>query len=381
MRKSNSNIRISEIIYRHLNGTISGDEKEMLECWLKNEDNAAFFMELKNTDLICAGLSEMQGVDTDKHFRQLQEKMNRQKYLKLWKIAGGIAAVLVLSIGAAWFWNNDTYKPASSICSSMYLPQEEDQTILQTVGGQTIVFPDTTRRVREIQKHEKQEIPVQRKDPGFSPLNVLNTSSKGSIEVTLCDNTRVWLNASSTLKYPNEFQGKQRNVYLDGEAYFEVVKNTAHPFVVHTQKAEIEVLGTHFNVNVSQESPCVTTLVEGCVKVKGRKKDSVIIYPGQQVVAHDMGEMEVRMVNTRFYTAWHRNFFAFQDETFYHIMNILAGWYDFTFEFDSVGLANLKFTTTIQRYEHVDDVLEILQRTGSFAFVKGGGGNIEIKKE
>lgn len=381
MRKSNSNIRISEIIYRHLNGTISGDEKEMLECWLKNEDNAAFFMELKNTDLICTGLSEMLEVDTAKHFGQLQEKMNRQKRLRWWKIAIGVAALLIISIGVAWFWDHDTYKPVSSLYSSMYLPQEEDRTILQTVGGETIVLPDTTKMVHKTQKYEKQEMPVSLEESSLPPLNVLNTSSRGNIEVTLCDNTRVWLNANSVLKYPNEFQGEHRSVYLEGEAYFEVAKNTTQPFIVHTGRAEIEVLGTRFNVNVPQEGPCVTTLVEGCVKVRGKKKDSVIIYPGQQVVAHAMGEMEVRTVNTRFYTAWQRNFFAFQDETFYHIMNVLADWYDFTFEFDSVGLANLKFTTTIQRYEHVDDVLEILQRTGTFVFVKGRGGNIQIKKE
>ena len=381
MKKSNSNIRISEIIYHHLNGTISSDEKEMLECWLKNEENAAFFMELKNSDLLCRGLSEMQEVDTDRHFGQLREKMKRQKYLRWWKIAIGVAAVLVISVGVAWFWKTDTYKPASSLYSSMYLPQEEDLTVLQTVGGETIILPDTTRMIRETQKCEKQEVPVLQEKIGSPRLNVLNTSSKGSIEVTLCDNTRVWLNANSILKYPNEFQGKHRNVYLEGEAYFEVAKNTARPFIVHTGRAEIEVLGTRFNVNVPQEGPCVTTLVEGCVKVRGRKEDSVIIYPGQQVVAHAMGEMEVRKVNTRFYTAWQRNLFAFHDKTFYYIMNVLADWYNFTFEFDSVHLANLKFTTTIQRYEHVEDVLEILQRTGAFVFVKENGGNIRIKKE
>lgn len=380
MKKSNSNIRISEIVYRHLNGTISQDEKEMLECWLKNEENAAFFLELKNSDRMFTGLSEMQDVDRDMHFGRLQEKINRQKHLRGWKIAGSVAAVLLIGVGIVWFWNSHSRISVSPLYVSMYLPQE-DQTILHTAGGKTVILPDTIKMVRKTVESKKESLSVQQEIDRLPDLNVLNTSSRGFIEVTLCDNTRVWLNANSILKYPNEFQGEQRKVYLEGEAYFEVTKNTAQPFIVHTGKAEIEVLGTRFNVNVAQAGPCVTTLVEGCVKIKGTKKDSVIIYPGQQVVTHAIGDMEVKAVNTRFYTAWQRNFFAFQDETFYHIMNVLADWYDFTFEFESVSLANLKFTTTIQRYEHVDDVLEILQRTGAFVFVRSRDGNIEIKKE
>ena len=102
--------------------------------------------------------------------------------------------------------------------------------------------------------------------------NTVTTPRGGQYNVTLPDGTQVWLNAASSIKFPTAFTGKERNVELSGEAYFEVAKNKSMPFHVSSAGQTIEVLGTHFDVNAySDEASLKTTLLEGSVKSNQRR--------------------------------------------------------------------------------------------------------------
>ncbi|MDP9230415.1 MAG: FecR family protein, partial [Bacteroidota bacterium] len=106
---------------------------------------------------------------------------------------------------------------------------------------------------------------VTENDEGF--FNTISTPRGGQYQVTLADGTRVWLNAASSIRFPVVFKGTERKVEITGEAYFEVIKNKAMPFKVKATSSEIEVLGTHFNVNAYDDETSVkTTLLEGSVK-------------------------------------------------------------------------------------------------------------------
>ena len=145
-----------------------------------------------------------------------------------------------------------------------------------------------------------------------------------------------------------------------------------------TKKARIEVLGTQFNVNAYQDRPCITTLVEGSVKMQDQKHDPVILRPGEQAVATLNSGIRSREVDVRYYIAWKKNQFAFQDVTLYAIMSELADWYDLTFDFENPELGNLTYTAIIPRFSTVDEVLELLVRTDDFSYVRKGGGHIRI---
>ncbi len=152
----------------------------------------------------------------------------------------------------------------------------------------------------------------------------MSTPRGRQFEITLPDGTHVWLNAASSIRYPTVFAGNERNVELDGEAYFEVVKNAKQPFVVNARnKAIIEVLGTSFNISAYEnEKSLNTTLLDGSVKVNG-----TILKPGQQARVTE----EVRVIDQTDIDkvmAWQRGFFNSEGATLEEVMQQLERWYD-----------------------------------------------------
>ena len=163
----------------------------------------------------------------------------------------------------------------------------------------------------------------------------LSTPNGGQYQITLPDGTHVWLNAASTLTYPIEFSGSTREVVLAGEAYFEVVKNGAKPFVVHTAKQRTEVLGTSFNINAyGNETVTKTTLVTGALRVNATinnhtNEQSLILTPNQQSIVGDNGnEIKVNQVNPQLATAWKNGLFNFHGLSIDESLKQIERWYD-----------------------------------------------------
>lgn len=168
-----------------------------------------------------------------------------------------------------------------------------------------------------------------------------STPRGGTYQIVLSDGTKVWLNASSELKFPASFnQTKQRSVELSGEAYFEVAKNKMKPFMVRSNGQEIEVLGTHFNVNsYLDEKVTKTTLLEGAIKLSQLKRDnpaSYVLRPGQQAVAGNT--VVIRNVDAMDVIDWKNGMFIFNKESLESIMRKLSRWYDVDVVFEDEKL-------------------------------------------
>lgn len=375
--KIETDLLISELIYKHLKHEISQDEQEILDSWLESEDNGVFLASLKESDRLYKDLIHVHYLDKEGQFQELRKRIRRRKYRHLWKITIGVAAVLSIGIGSQLFFSQEQFPVKTPFL--VQLP-EENQTFLRTPEGRTIYLADSIKEISLQESGKIESVPGLKIQhiPASLKYNVLATSTHGKIEIILADSTRVWLNAGSELRYPEVFGENERKVYLTGEAYFEVTKNQRCPFIVDTKKARIEVLGTQFNVNAYQDRPCITTLVEGCVKMQDQKHDPVILRPGEQAVATLKSGIRSREVDVRYYIAWKKNQFAFQDVTLYTIMSELADWYDFTFDFENPELGNLTYTAIIPRFSTVDEVLELLGRTDDFSYVREDGGHIRI---
>lgn len=160
-------------------------------------------------------------------------------------------------------------------------------------------------------------------------LNTLSTPAGGQFEVILSDGSKVWLNAMSSLSFPTLFSDKKRPVKLSGEAYFEIAKNKAKPFVVGTATEHVEVMGTHFNINAyPDEGSQRTTLLEGSVRVISNKKNlQAIIKPGQQAIG-DYEQLIVRAVDPDDAIGWKEGFFVFDHTELHDLMRQLSRWYN-----------------------------------------------------
>jgi ferric-dicitrate binding protein FerR (iron transport regulator) len=201
--------------------------------------------------------------------------------------------------------------------------------------------------------------------------NTITTPNGGQYQLVLADGTKVWLNAASSLKFPTAFPGKQRNVELTGEAYFEVAKNKNQPFIVKTPTQTVQVLGTHFNINAySNESSVNTTLLEGSVRVSSART-SLLIKPGQESMMDNSGLVTIKDdVDTDKITAWKNGFFQFNDDDIQTIMRQVARWYNVDVEFNGRAPA-YTYHGKISRYANASTVLKILELSGINFTIEG----------
>lgn len=216
-------------------------------------------------------------------------------------------------------------------------------------------------------------------------FNIIETPKGGTYRLRLPDGTHVWLNSASTFKYPVSFSShhERRVLLLSGEAYFEVVKDKKHPFIVQTNKQEVEVLGTHFNINTYDDEPGVkTTLLEGIVSVsilnkQGELGKAKILKPNEQAVFNGLS-LSITEVNTDDVVDWKNGQFTFDDEPIDRVMRKIARWYDVDIEFKGRNKDQI-FSGSISRFEHISKVLEKLEMTGGVHFKLEGRRVIVMK--
>jgi transmembrane sensor len=205
-------------------------------------------------------------------------------------------------------------------------------------------------------------------------FNTISTPRGGQYQLTLSDGTKVWLNAASSLRYPATFTGKDRQVELNGEAYFEVAHNAAMPFKVNVAgKEEVEVLGTHFNINSYSDEPAVkTTLLEGSVKVS-KGLASIFIKPGEQAVVSDNnGNITLKQnVDIDEIVAWKNEKFVFQDLDLKSIMRQVARWYDIDVSYTG-NISNKEYVGVISRDVNITEILKMLETASNIKFEIAG---------
>lgn len=199
---------------------------------------------------------------------------------------------------------------------------------------------------------------------GTAPVyNTLTTQKGEQYPITLSDGTKVWLNSSSSLYFPVAFAGKERTVQITGEAYLEVAKDRARPFHVKVNDMDIEVLGTHFNVNAyANEAVVATTLVEGSVKVRAGNK-SVLLHPGQQSLVQKGNISVSEEINIEEVTAWKDGYFLFNKTELQVILRQLERWYDIEIRYEG-AIPKKRYAGEISRNSNLSAVLKILAESG-----------------
>lgn len=216
--------------------------------------------------------------------------------------------------------------------------------------------------------------------------NVLATPRGGQYKLVLPDGTKVWLNAATSLRYPTAFAGKEREVELKGEAYFEVAANATRPFRVRVstggekdpqarpvagrEPMVVEVLGTHFNIMSYADEPMAkTTLLEGSVRVRKGGK-GVLIRPDEQARLNGDGSLVVVKADVEEAVAWKNGLFKFEEADIDQVMRQLSRWYDLEVVYAN-GLPKDRFRGEMYRDVNVSAILRILEASGIHFTVEG----------
>ena len=200
--------------------------------------------------------------------------------------------------------------------------------------------------------------------------NVLQTPRGGEYQITLADGSMVQLNSGTQLKFPVVFDKEKREVYLTGEAFFEVQKDEKRPFYVIADGIKIRVYGTSFNVNTHDKERVQTVLVEGSIGLSAEKGG-----PEYQMKPSQLGEyrrtdasVNVKTVDIEPYVSWKDGFFVFENQTMEQIMNTLSLWYDVDVFYTNEQLKNLHFTGHVKRYDQIDNILKAIKSAVGVTF-------------
>ena len=207
---------------------------------------------------------------------------------------------------------------------------------------------------------------------GGDEMNTIQTPRGGEYQVILADGTKVWLNSASSLSYPTAFRGKDRQVQLNGEAYFEVAEDKSKPFTVSVGDVQVEVLGTHFDVMAYEDESAInTTLLGGAVRVTTKGSASRVLKAGEEAsLDRSSQSLSVNEVDVEEAIAWKNGFFQFEGVPIETVMRQLARWYDVDVEYE--GRTDKHFRGTISRSENVSAVFKMLELTGAVHFSTEG---------
>lgn len=367
----------------HHSGTLTAQEKQQLLSLLhdpqyQEELQGLFTEDLSDEDFQVTARKEE--LDMVYERIKLQTTVQEPKVISLRPLRWAAAAVVLISVAVGAYYLNSKYNKEVLPLEfagqkGEYIKPGGNKAILTLSDGSHIALDDVANG--EIAKESGVQITktadgrlLYAARPGLSHVKVgynsIATPKGGQYRIALPDGTMVWLNAASSLKYPSAFVGKERKVELSGEAYFEVAKNKAMPFMVKTRQQEVEVLGTHFNINAYDDEHGVkTTLIEGSVKVKLPSNKSVLLKPGEQ--AEVLTDIKVNQVDANAVIDWKQGLFWFNDESIFSIMRQFSRWYNIEVEYRG-DVSNIRFGGQVSRMKNLSQVLRIMELTRSVEF-------------
>lgn len=329
------------LIVKFITNQASQEEIELLTEWLKEEENQKVFKDfIKTNYAIDSALNTFDSTEVRKQLSERIQKENNVFYKRRLSSYYKYAAILVVALGAMYFyknWNSD------QAASNVIVPRVDEIVLDLGNGGTEIIDPADAKNVTDkdgniIGKQEKNRLVYNKTlAEGKLVYNTLKIPYGRKFEVQLSDGTIVHLNAGTSLRYPVQFvKNQNRQVFLTGEAFFEVSKDKKHPFTVNTQEVNVEVLGTKFNVdtytdNISSD----IVLVEGKVSLYKEKKtnqNQVFLTPGLKgSTLKGQNTITTEQVNTDYYTAWVTGSLVFKNASFDNIIKKLERQYNVTF--------------------------------------------------
>lgn len=375
---------IHQIIKKYVAGTATEEEIKFVEAYYT-------YLEKNKTQELSANELEQLRTGT---YQKITQQINgptksSTRIVKLYKYAA-VAALLAIAITTAyWFLTNTpaTQKQTYAVQKPLDITPGTNQAILTLADGSRIILDNKANStlVKQpgliVSKTQNGQLVYHVSGHTTNTQNVANntvsTPKGGQYQIILPDGTKVWLNAASSLTYPEIFTGHIRRVALQGEGYFEVAKNKAMPFHVITGAQDIEVTGTHFNINGYMDDLSInTTLLEGSVIVHNAGIDKKIIPGEQAMVFNSPALIKVKPVDTDEEVAWKNGLFQFNNVHLKTILNQLERWYNIEIDYSHVPAK--RYSGMVPRSANLSEVLKMLELTGNIKFRIEPGRKLKV---
>ena len=446
-------IDIERLVHNKILGIITPEEEMLLNEWLKEKNHQESFDHLMNACQLADRYAHYASVDAEKGWKKFVESEDIRsedirseriwgKRLRVANLLKYAAAILVLLVAGVGYWYSQYTKvtpPEISEAVQLAMQQsiqsgkQEAESEKLRVKSEESELSEELRESEELRvkseeslgKTNSEDLPANNFSHSFnnssslftlhSSLNISSSLTKDQLLaakrittkhdkefwITLDDGTLVHLNYNTRLIYPEKFGRGNRNVILDGEAYFMVAKDRSRPFIVHTPNGDVKVYGTEFNVNTrtevrgkkirgersasGAENTSLSTavvLVKGSVSVTPTGSKEIMLKPNQQATVNGQRSavngqrstvngqrsmvngqrltVNVENVDVEPYVAWNEGKFFFHAWTLERVMSVMSHWYGYKIEFESDNLRQLTLNGNFSRYDEIENITEAI---------------------
>ncbi|RAK02291.1 FecR family protein [Larkinella arboricola] len=383
--------RLEDLFNRYYNSTATPEQREELMAYIRTAKSNELIEKFLKENWNRAASENALFTPEKSHeiLDSILSKANRKEasqprvFRLTWLRYAAAAALLLIGIGFWWQFRADQQTGTGLAVQKAQKPNDVrpggNRALLTLADGSAIELDRVgsgllaRQGTAEIRKTGDGILVYSAKATPAGPdgrMNTLTTPKGGQYEVSLPDGSKVWLNASSSIRFPSVFPASERKVEITGEAYFEVAKNKAKPFRVKFNTSEVQVLGTQFNVMAyPEEGASKTTLVEGSVQISHRQQHTAL-RPGQQAVVSANGQINTKYTSVDQAVAWRNGLFYFKDAGIEEVMRQLARWYDVEIEFGG-KIPVRQFTGKIARNVNLSEVTHMLRYAGVNCRIEG----------
>lgn len=370
----NQHFYIARLIARYLSDEIGEEEQAELTRWRdESPENERLFQEICREENIKQNMQKRQTFHAEDGWEGVQRKIQRHRFrhriLNICKYAAIFIFPVAIATVAIYKSGNEP-QPLSQVeeqivpggKKAVLILDNGEAIDLKSTSGVELKEKDGTVIQVDSTVLNYQQAPARTSEK--LAYNKVNVPRGGEYQLMLSDGSKVQLNSMSSIRFPVQFAQDCRLVELEGEAYFEVSK-TGQPFIVQTKGMKIEVLGTTFNISAYANEEYQTTLVSGSVKVQTENGSNRILKPSEQAcITPGSNQINVRNVDTAFYTSWIHGKINFKDQRLDDIMKTLARWYDMDVVYENEATKELRFGCYVNRYNEITPLVKLLEQTG-----------------
>lgn len=370
-------VRVRALFSRYYSGEATPAEEEELMRYIRSGAHDDIIGDAMKQHWLEPG-SETNLFDASQSREMLSSILTTSRHRKpwgamrrLWVRYAAVAAVLVVVAGL-WKQRKSAQEqpaPIAGQTSQQDVLPGGDKALLTLDDGAGIELDKVRSGLvarqggTEITKKADGLLVYHNRSAGKAGMNKVSTPRGGQYKVQLPDGSKVWLNASSSIRFPSVFPAKERPVEITGEAYFEVTKDAARPFTVLFNGSTVQVLGTSFNIMAyPEEGTSRTTLVEGSVSVRNRSGQARL-QPGQQAAVTPGGRIQTAFKPVEEAVAWKDGLFYFKNAGVRDVMRQLARWYDVDVTYQG-DVPVRRFTGQVSRDVNLSEIVGMLRYAG-----------------
>ena len=377
--------KIADLIIRQWSKELTPEEETTLREWITSqESNQVFYQKVitgKGFEHFCQQASEH-------NYRQKYQAFRshiRKRKLRKWRRIGYAAAAILLPFVLSISLYPESEQKNIPIQSTEIIPGTYQAVLTLSNGQDIFLSPITEKNKLEATTAtlEGNTLVYPETDTTTAPVyHKITIPRGGEYILRLADGTRVWLNSETELEYPVVFTKKQRQVFLKGEAYFQVAKDCQKPFIVKSGEYQLQVYGTEFNLNTYHTDRIEAVLVKGSIGFRANAGcKEIVLQPEQLGIANTgNGKTEVLDVDVYPYIAWKNKDMVFVNERLESIMEKIERWYDVNVFFQNERLKDLRFYGDMKRYSDIREILAYLEKSSDVRFQVNGRTLIVCEK-